>query len=327
VAGSKSVLITGAAGFIGSHLSERCLSRGWSVLAVDAFTDYYDVRQKRTNIGEIREHANFQLVEDDLLELNLDDLLQDVSAVFHLAAQPGVRSSWDQFDLYTQRNLTATQRLLRAATGATLDRFVIASSSSVYGDAERLPTPEDTALQPVSPYGLTKVATENLAQVYRRNFGVPTVCLRYFTVFGPRQRPDMAFHRLIASALAGQPFEVYGDGQQTRDFTYIRDAVDGTVEAALRGRPGAVYNIGGGGRRSLNSVLDAVGTLLGEPVKRVEREPQRGDARATGADTERARRDLGFHPAHTFEAGLEAQLEWQRATLGATFTSNESRAT
>jgi UDP-glucose 4-epimerase len=308
-------LITGAAGFIGSHLSERCLGRGWSVLAVDAFTDYYDVSQKRANLAGIRDHTNFHLIERDLRELDLENLLRGVTTVFHLAAQPGVRSSWNEFDLYTERNLIATHRLLRAATDASLDRFVIASSSSVYGDAERLPTPEDAVLQPVSPYGLTKVATEHLAQVYWRNFGVPTVCLRYFTVFGPRQRPDMAFHRVIACALEGRPFEVYGDGEQTRDFTYVSDAVDGTVEAATRGRPGAVYNIGGGGRRSLNSVLDALGKLMGTPVERVEHERQRGDARATGADIGRARRDLGFQPAHSFEAGLKAQLEWQRARL------------
>jgi UDP-glucose 4-epimerase len=309
----KTVLVTGAAGFVGSHLVERCLASDWTVIAVDAFTDYYDESLKRGNIARVAEDPDCTVIEGDLLELDLAELLQGVTTVFHLAAQPGVRTSWDHFGLYTRNNVAATQRLLHAASRATLGRFVIASSSSVYGDAERMPTPEDVVLRPVSPYGLTKVAAEQLGHVYWRNFAVPTVCLRYFTVFGPRQRPDMAFHRLISSALAHRPFSVYGDGKQTRDFTYIDDAVEGTIAAGELGRPGAVYNIGGGSRRSVNDVLGALARMTGSPIDVVYREQQPGDARDTAADIERARNELGFEPTGSFERGLGNQLGWQAA--------------
>lgn len=311
------MLITGGAGFIGSHLTERCLERGWRVTAVDAFTDYYGEDLKRRNLVDALAHPSYELIEADLLDLDLEELLRGVTTVFHLAAQPGVRISWAQFDVYNRLNVTATQRLLEAARYASPERIVIASSSSVYGDAERLPTREDIAPRPVSLYGVTKVATEQLAHVYWRSFGVPTVCLRYFTVYGPRQRPDMAFNRLISQAVDGEPFEVYGDGEQTRDFTFVADAVAGTVAASERGRPGSAYNIGGGSRRSMNSVLETLGSLLGRPVERIYREPQRGDARHTAADISRARRELAFEPDHSFRSGLELQLEWQRAVVEA----------
>ena len=254
-------------------------------------------------------------LEGNLLELDLADLIGEVSVVFHLAAQPGVRASWDYFDLYTSLNVSATQRLLDAARGSSLERFVIASSSSIYGDAEALPTREEFAPRPVSPYGVTKVAAEHLAHVYWRNFDVPTVCLRYFTVYGPRQRPDMAFNRLIACALAGSEFEVYGDGNQTRDFTYVADVVDATLAAAERGCAGAAYNIGGGSRRSMNSVIATLADSLGARVSTVHRGQQAGDARDTAADISRARRDLGFEPGADFTGGMRAQFEWQRALM------------
>lgn len=312
---SRSVLITGAAGFIGSHLAECCLERGWHVIALDAFTDYYAASLKRENISRALDHPDYQLVEGDLLEIDLRDMLREVRVVFHLAAQPGVRISWDQFNLYTRFNVVATQRLLHAAREIPLERLVIASSSSIYGEAETLPTSEDVLPQPVSPYGVTKVATEHLAQVYWRNFAVPTVCLRYFTVYGPRQRPDMAFNQLISRALAGEPFELFGDGDQTRDFTFVGDAVAGTVAASERGRPGRAYNIGGGSRRSMNSVLQTLGALLGTTVQRVHRGRQRGDARDTAADISRARLELGFEPSGDFQAGLKSQLAWQQALV------------
>jgi nucleoside-diphosphate-sugar epimerase len=308
-------LITGAAGFIGSHLAERCLDRGWHVTAVDSFTPYYADRLKRRNIERIAAHPSCTVVESDLLDCDLDlsRLLADVGTVFHLAAQPGVRASWDEFATYTALNLNATQRLLHAARGMALQRFVIASSSSIYGNAEELPVTEDAQPTPVSPYGVTKVATEQLAQTYWRTFGVPTVCLRYFTVFGPRQRPDMAFHRLIATALNDATFYIFGDGRQTRDFTYVDDAVRGTLAAAEDGLPGTAYNIGGGSRRSLNSVIAILETLLGRPVRRTYHERQAGDARDTSADTKRAREELGFRAEVDFAVGLKAQLDWQRA--------------
>lgn len=310
---SKTVVVTGAAGFIGSHLTERCLSLGWRVYAIDAFTAYYDEALKHRNLDAALEHPRCTMIGGDLRDLDLGPILSDASIVFHLAAQPGVRASWDDFGLYTNLNLNATHRLLDAARQASLERFVIASSSSIYGDAESFPTREDTAPRPVSPYGITKVATEQLADVYYRSFGVPTVCLRYFTVYGPRQRPDMAFNRLIACALGGEPFVVFGDGNQTRDFTYVADAVSGTISAGECGAPGSAYNIGGGSRRSMNSVFRTLEKLLGAPVIRDYRARQMGDARDTAADIGRARRELGFEPSFDFAAGLKAQLDWQRS--------------
>jgi nucleoside-diphosphate-sugar epimerase len=311
----RSVLITGAAGFIGSHLAERCLSLGWHVTALDSFADYYPESLKRRNLAAIAADSKCQFVEADLLDRDLDltGILAEVTIVFHLAAQPGVRASWEDFAMYTAFNVNATQRLLHAARTAPLERFVLASSSSVYGDAETLPTPESLAPRPVSPYGVTKMAAEHLGQTYWRNFGVPTVCLRYFTVYGPRQRPDMAFNRLIACALAAKPFDVFGDGNQTRDFTFVADAVSGTIEAGLSGVPGSAYNIGGGSRRTLNSVLETLGDLIATPVERRYCDRQVGDARDTAADIGRAQRDLGYAPSFSFDAGLKAQLDWQRA--------------
>jgi UDP-glucose 4-epimerase len=311
----KSVLITGAAGFIGSHLTERCLSLGWGVTAVDALTSYYDESVKRRNIEASAGHPDCTFIEGDLLQLDLGELVAGASLVFHLAAQPGVRASWSDFGLYARANIDATQRLLEAAREVALERFVLASSSSIYGDAEAMPTGEDVRPQPVSPYGVTKVAAEHMAHVYWRNFGVPTVCLRYFTVYGPRQRPDMAFNRLIAGALVGEPFAMFGDGTQTRDFTFVTDAVNGTIAAGQCGRPGRAYNLGGGSRRSMNDVLGSLGELLGSHVEREYVARQAGDARDTAADICLARQDLGYEPSFEFEAGLSAQLDWQRAML------------
>ena len=309
---SEAVLITGAAGFIGSHLAELCLSRGLSVIAIDDFTNYYDPKLKRENVSRAAADPDYQLVEGDLLDVDLQWLVQNVSTVFHLAAQPGVRASWDQFGLYVRQNLEVTRRLLEASRAASLRSFVLASSSSIYGDAETLPTREDASPRPVSPYGVTKVAAEHLAYVYWRNHGVPALSVRYFTVYGPRQRPDMAFNKLIANSLAGRPFEVYGDGNQTRDFTYVDDAAAGTFAAGTLGQPGSAYNIGGGSRRSMNDVFSTLSTLLGEPVARRHLARQGGDARDTAADISRAEADLGYRPSVTFEEGLAAQLDWHR---------------
>ena len=307
-----TVLVTGAAGFVGSHLAERCLRLGWPVIGIDSFSDFYAEPVKRANVAAAAEDPEYTLIEGDLLDLDLVPLMADVSFVFHLAAQPGVRPSWDSFALYTRMNVDATQRLLQAAREVSVERVVLASSSSVYGDAESFPTCEDVTPRPVSPYGVTKVATEHLANLYWRNFGVPTVCLRYFTVFGPRQRPDMAFNRLIECALTGRPFKVFGDGNQTRDFTYVADVVTATVAAAHCGVRGATYNIGGGSTRTMNSVFETLGELMGTPVGLCYEDRQPGDARDTAANIARARADLGFEPSVEFSAAIAAQLDWQR---------------
>ena len=304
-------LVTGAAGFIGSTLSTALVGRGIDVVGIDCFTDYYGRDIKEDNLAALRAHPKFTFVEAALQTADLPRLLDGVTVVFHLAAQAGVRKSWgDDFRIYTTNNVDATQRLLEAVKDRPLSRFVYASSSSVYGDIAAIPMKEDVRLQPVSPYGVTKLAAEHLCHLYHVNFGVPAVSLRYFTVYGPRQRPDMGFHRFIRAALTGGPISLFGDGQQTRDFTYVGDAVAATMAAGDRGAPGAVYNIGGGNRVSIAEVLDLIGQLTGRPLDIRRQSSEKGDMRDTFADTTRARTDLGFSPAHTLQSGLAAEVEW-----------------
>jgi UDP-glucose 4-epimerase len=305
-------VVTGAAGFIGSHLSEALVARGHDVVGVDALTDYYDPAIKRRNVRALLAGRHFRLLELDLAADPLDALPARPRYVFHLAAQPGVRASWGrEFATYTSHNVLATQRLLEHVKDQGSERVVVASSSSVYGDAERLPTSEADLPRPYSPYGVTKLAAEHLALLYARNFGVPAVAMRYFTVYGPRQRPDMAFHRFIRALLAGAPIGVHGDGGQTRDFTFVGDAVAANLAAAERGVNGTAYNVGGGSRVSVNDVLERLGRIAGRtPV--VEHGPaQAGDPRDTGADIARARRDLGWEPRTSLDEGLARQLAWQ----------------
>lgn len=302
-------LVTGCAGFIGSHLSERLLDEGWEVVGVDCFTQFYARERKEANLSGALASRGFELHELDLSRDPLDELVDGVDAVFHLAAQAGVRGSFgDGFGDYVRNNVQATQRLLEAFAGRDLQRFVYASSSSVYGDPEHSPTAESEPRCPRSPYGMTKVATEELAQLYHRAEGVPVVGLRYFTVFGPRQRPDMAFSRFVSRALAGEPLDILGDGRQTRDFTYVSDAVDATVAAAAHGRSGAVYNVGGGTPARVEEVVTLLEGLLGHRVAVRHARPARGDVRSTCSDGSRARRDLGWEPRVTLAEGLAAQL-------------------
>ncbi len=307
-------LVTGAAGFIGSHLCESLLADGHEVVGVDAFIPYYPREVKESNLSRARQQAGFRLVEGRLQELDLAPLLDGAAQVFHLAAQAGVRASWGRdFEIYTDNNVLATQRLLEAAVAAGTPRVVYASSSSVYGDARELPLREAGACQPVSPYGVTKLAAEHLCVLYERNFGLPTVSLRYFTVYGPRQRPDMAFHRFLRAARDGAPITLYGDGSQTRDFTFVADIVRATRAAAEGGRPGSVYNVGGGERVAMSDVLARVERVTGRPL-RVERQPaQKGDMRDTFADTAAARRDLGFASTLDLDEGLAREWEWLRS--------------
>lgn len=311
----KRVLVTGAAGFIGSHLCEALVADGVEVLGVDAFTDYYPRARKEANLRALADEPRFDLVEADLSRADLEPLLHGRDAVFHLAAQPGVRASWGEtFTTYVSDNITATQRLLEQVATNPVP-FVHASSSSVYGDAETLPTVEDVTIpRPVSPYGVTKLATEGLGRLYARERGTPVVALRYFTVYGPRQRPDMAFTRFLGAAVRSEQITVFGDGEQSRDFTYVADAVEVTIRS-VAGPPGQVYNVGGGERASVNEVLSRIEQLIGEPLDVVRVERQAGDARHTSADTTRARTELGWEPETSLDVGLEAQLAWARLEL------------
>ena len=308
-------LVTGAAGFIGSHLSGRLLDRGAEVVGVDCFTDYYPRPIKEANLRNNLGRPGFQFVEARLQDADLGRLLDGVTHVFHLAAQAGVRKSWGRdFTIYTQNNVEASQQLLEACVGRPLHRFVYASSSSLYGDNVSIPMREDALPQPVSPYGVTKLAAEQLCYLYHVNHRVPTTSVRYFTVYGPRQRPDMAFNKFIRASLTGSPLTLYGDGEQTRDFTYVDDAVAATMAAGDRGVPGRAYNIGGGSRVTVNEVLGIIGRIAGRPLD-VRREPaQKGDMRDTYADTTLARADLGFNPTATLEQGIEAEYRWMASS-------------
>lgn len=305
-------LVTGAAGFVGSHLCEALLGDGDSVVGVDALTDYYDPALKQANVARLLQRSGFTFIEADLAELDLGQLLQGVDTVFHLAGQPGVRASWGaDFDVYVRHNVIATQRLLEAARGCVLRKLVYASSSSVYGNSEAYPTAETLRPQPVSPYGVTKLAAEHLCEVYRHSFGVPTVSLRLFTVYGPGQRPDMAFSRLVAAARAGTEFELYGDGQQTRDFTYVDDVV-AAMRAAARSPWCGVANVGGGSRTSMTRVMELVRELCGDLTVRTG--PQaRGDVRDTAADISVARAMFGYQPRTSIDEGLALMVAAQRS--------------
>jgi UDP-glucose 4-epimerase len=306
------IIVTGAAGFIGSNLVEALLQQGKEVIGIDEFNDYYEPTLKHKNIAHLQSSPNFTLIEGDIQFLDWSKLLQDVDVVYHQAAQAGVRASWGKgFRAYTERNINATQVMLEAAKDAKqLTRFVFASTSSVYGDAETLPTHEGIPPQPVSPYGITKLAAERLCGLYYKNFGVPFVALRYFTVYGPRQRPDMAFHKFFKAVLQDEAIPIYGDGQQTRDFTFVSDAVAanlaaGTVPEAV----GEIFNIGGGSRVVLAEVLNTMEEIVGKPIKRNHIEKAMGDARHTAADVTKARQILGYQPQVSLREGLIQ--EWQ----------------
>jgi len=309
---NSKALVTGAAGFIGSHLSERLVSDGWTVTGIDSFTDYYDPQRKRNNISGLLGSKEFTLIEEDLNSCRLEDHLEGVSCVFHLAAQAGVRRSWGaEFSHYIDSNILATQKLLEAMKGTGIP-IVYSSSSSVYGDTRDLPMREEHVTSPVSPYGATKLSAEHLCELYRVNFGVRYVALRYFTVYGPRQRPDMAFSRFTMAALSGGEIEVYGDGKQTRDFTFVLDAVEANMLASRYEGDGDIFNIGGGSRSSVLEVIEIIRRETGgDPAVRFM-EKARGDVLDTWADTSKAQRELGFKPTIGLEEGLKREIEWYR---------------
>jgi nucleoside-diphosphate-sugar epimerase len=307
------IIVTGAAGFIGSHLAEVLLQQGEEVIGIDEFNDYYDPMLKRKNISHLNCYPNFSLIEGDIQFLDWQTLLKNTDVIYHQAAQAGVRASWGQgFRAYTERNISATQILLEAAKDAkNLKRLVFASTSSVYGDAETLPTHEGICPHPVSPYGITKLAAERLCGLYHKNFGVPVVALRYFTVYGPRQRPDMAFHKFFKAVLQDEAIPVYGDGLQTRDFTFVSDAVAANLAAAtVPEAVGEIFNIGGGSRVVLQEVLDTMEKIVGKPIKRNHIEKAMGDARHTAADVTKARQILGYQPQVPLKEGLMQEWQW-----------------
>ena len=321
ISSRAKIVVTGAAGFIGSHLVDRLLAQGHEVVGIDSFEDYYPRPFKEANIAGARRAPGFSLIEAGLLSLageggssgrgRLDDLLEGADLVVHLAAQAGVRASWGtSFRIYTDNNVLATQVVLEACLRTGVPKVVYASSSSVYGDTDRLPMHEDALCLPVSPYGVTKLAGEQLCRLYWKNHGVPAVALRFFTVYGPRQRPDMAFHRFLRAMHRGEAIEMYGAGDQTRDFTFVADIVSGIENAASMGRDGAVYNLGGGSRVTL---LEAIHTLEEASGLRAEirGEPtQAGDVGHTWADLTRARDELGYAPQVALGEGLRREAEW-----------------
>ena len=307
-------IVTGAAGFIGSHLCEQLLARGYDVTGVDSFLDYYPRWIKESNILNAQQSSSFRLLEQNILDLNWSELLKDTDVVFHLAAQAGVRASWSKnFIVYTKNNIEATQLLLEESKQVNLKKFVYASTSSVYGDTADIPMKEQSLLKPVSPYGVTKLAAEDLCYLYWRNFGIPCVSLRYFTVYGPRQRPDMGFYRFILAALEGRGITVFEDGNQTRDFTYIDDIVRGTILASERGKEGHVYNLGGGSRISVNEVLKMLGEIMNQELDLRYAEKQKGDMRHTFASTENAQADFGYKPGISLKEGLTSEYTWLKA--------------
>jgi nucleoside-diphosphate-sugar epimerase len=307
------IVVTGAAGFIGSHLCERLLEEGREVVGIDSFTDYYSPERKRMHIARCMEDDRFTLVEEDLNRADLPLLFGDAECVFHLAAQAGVRRSWGaEFRHYTDSNILATQKVLEALRTVEGVKLVHSSSSSVYGETNDLPMIETAALKPVSPYGATKLSAEHLCELYRINYGIDYTALRYFTVYGPRQRPDMAFSRFILSALTGEPIEIYGDGRQTRDFTFVADAVEANMQACHYGGAERIFNIGGGTRISILEILDLLGTLIGDRLDVRFLERAKGDVTDTWADTTRARSELGYRPAVPIEEGLGQEVSWYR---------------
>lgn len=307
-------LVTGAAGFIGSHLVEALLAVGGSVRAVDALTPSYDLDVKQANTAGFAHHDRCEWIVADLRRADLDALCDGVDVVFHLAGQPGVRESWSAgFEDYVEHNVVATQRLLEAAVRADVGRFVYASSSAVYGNLGEYPTTERAVPAPHSPYGVTKLAGEHLCGLYAANWGLPTVALRYFTVYGPRQRPDMAMHRLVEAALDGTAFPLFGDGSQVREFTDVGDVVAANLLAGTRPlAPGTIVNVAGGEPATLRRVIDVVEDLVGRPVHLDPRPSQAGDVARTGGSTDRARRLLGWQPQVSLEAGLLRQVDWHR---------------
>ncbi len=312
----NKVLVTGAAGFIGSHLVERLLKEDYEVVGIDCFIDYYPKELKESNLMEVKNNENFQFIPKSLLEVDLAEVLKDVDYIFHEAAQAGVRHSWGKsFQIYLENNILATQKLLEACKDAKIKKLIYASSSSVYGDSEDLPMKETDLPKPISPYGVSKLAGEHLCYLYWKNFALPFISLRYFTVYGPRQRPDMAFNKFIRAILQGEKIEIFGDGEQTRDFTYITDAIDANILAMNSKLENGIFNIGGGSRVTVNETIEFLEGLTGKKANLEYISKQKGDMKHTYADTSQAKEKLGYEPKVTLKEGLQKEVEWLKKIL------------
>lgn len=305
------VLVTGAAGFIGSHLCERLIKDGHRVIGLDAFIPYYPRAIKERNLENLKNHTNFEFYEWDLRTADLSEVVKGVDFICHQAAMAGLMKSWSEFELYMSCNLLGTQRLLEAAKNSKTKRFIHISTSSVYG---RVATGDEKSKpRPISPYGITKLAAEHLCLAYYENFGLPVTILRYFSIYGPRQRPDMAYHIFIKSLLLDEPIYVYGDGNQSRGNTYIDDCLDGTLLAFEKGRVGEIYNIGGGEEVSVNEVLEILQELMGKQARVEYKASRPGDQQRTLANIEKAKRELGFTPQVSIVEGLKKQVAWEKS--------------
>ncbi len=314
----RKVVVTGASGFIGSHLCERLVANGDEVVGVDCFTDYYARATKERNVAPLRDARGFRLVEGDLAAMDLAPVLADASIVYHLAAQAGVRASWGtDFEHYVRHNIRATQRLLEALKGRDGVRLAFASTSSVYGKRAPLPTREDARLEPNSPYGATKVTCEHLCALYAENWGLDYCALRYFTVYGPRQRPDMGFHKFLRAMFLDRPLDVYGDGAQSRDCTFVADVVDATVRAGETRTKSRVFNVGGGSRRPLGDILEIMQDLVGRRARINYTAPMEGDVPHTHADISKGREEFGYNPSTPVEEGLRQEAAWLETEISA----------
>jgi nucleoside-diphosphate-sugar epimerase len=303
-----TALVTGCAGFIGSHLVERLLESDFRVIGIDCFTDYYSPALKRANIERAAAQREFTLIEKDIVEMRS---FPAVDYVFHMAAQPGVRASWGtNFEVYLRNNVRATQNLLEYYKSQQIKKFIYSSSSSVYGDAP-LPMREDSLVKPVSPYGVTKLAAEHLCYLYWKNFNVPSISLRYFTVYGPRQRPDMAIHKFVKAVLTDEVISIYGDGSQTRDFTFIRDVIDALVLGAETELCGEVFNVGGGSQISVNELVEEIERITEKRAVIDRTVAQKGDVKDTRADISKVRNQLGWRPHWHIRDGLKEYVRWR----------------
>lgn len=312
-----TAIVTGAAGFIGSHLAEKLLEEKIKVIGIDCFTDYYSKKIKENNISHLLKNENFTFIEQDLKNLDLLPIFQKSSYLFHLAAQPGVRASWGKtFQTYVQENILVTQKILEFAkmTGS-FKKIVLASSSSVYGNQSGLMSEDTTVLKPLSPYGVTKLASENLGTVYAENFGLPVNSLRFFTVYGPRQRPDMAFNNFIKNGLSNKKIKIFGDGEQSRDFTFISDIVDANLLASKSEISGEIFNVGGGHIVTINHVLKELSNLLNKELDIQYVESQPGDVKHTSADISKAKSKLDYAPKIQIAEGLRKEVDYMKNNL------------